>query len=207
MKSAGAVSHPLEWFVRRLFDPFSGPLVIVIFPHLHILRNKVRFCSNVVLSKGFASFFTEISEDKENLPKTRRTCMEEKHCLVPRGHFRAWDISSFGPRVSLAFNNDFLIIVSKVEFVWFPSIDSDFNCYARSQMQAVLSKKIHSLCLKITTDLGIAFCSFTLEWPTHVLGFQRTTTAVYAFNRCHKTVIAQRISWRSSRESSQSRRI
>jgi len=40
--------------------------------------------------------------------------------------------------------------------------------------QALLSKENLSLGLKITTDLGIAFCPFALEWFIHPSFLQRT---------------------------------
>jgi hypothetical protein len=46
--------------------------------------------------------------------------MEEKHRLVPRRHFRAWDIPSFSPCVSLAFNNEVLLFISEVKVVCLP---------------------------------------------------------------------------------------
>jgi len=128
-------------------------------------------CSNVVFSKSFVSFLTEIPENKKNLPVARRGHVEEKHRLVPRGYFRAWDISTFSPCVSFAFNDDFLLLISKVEVVRLPSIDADFKRHAGGQVQALLSEEILSLGLKITTKID------------------------------------QSISWSSSRESSQSRRI
>jgi hypothetical protein len=39
-------------------------------------------------------------------------------------------------------------------------------------MQALLSKEILNLGLKITTYLCIAFCSFALEWFIHAVSLQ-----------------------------------
>lgn len=123
--------------------------------------------SNVVFSEGFVSFLTEIPENKKNLPVAQRGRMEEKHRLVPRGHLRAWDVATFSPFVGLAFNDDFFLLISKVEVVRLPSIDADFKCHAGGQVQAPLSEEILSLGLKITTNLRITFCPFALEWFIH----------------------------------------
>jgi len=98
--------------------------------------------------------------------------MEEKHRLVPRGYLRTWDISTFSPCVSFAFNDDFLLFISKVEVVRLPSIDADFKRHGGDQMQALLSEEILSLGLKITAYLCIAFCPFALEWFIHAVSLK-----------------------------------
>lgn len=129
--------------------------------------------SNVIFSEGFVSFLTEIPENKKNLPVARRGRMKEKHRLVPRGHLRAWDVPTFSPCVGLAFNDNFFLLISKVEVVRFPSIDADFKCHAGGQVQqAPLSEKILSLGLKIATNLRITFCPFALEWFIHAVSLK-----------------------------------
>jgi hypothetical protein len=98
--------------------------------------------------------------------------MEEKHRLVPSGYLRAWYVPAFSPCVGFAFNDDFLLLISKVEVVQLPSIDADFECYSGGQVQAPLREEMLSLGLKIATDLCIAFCSFALEWFIHAVSLQ-----------------------------------
>jgi hypothetical protein len=74
--------------------------------------------------------------------------------------------------MGLTFYDDFPLLISKVEVVQLPSIDADFKCPAGGQVQALLSKEILSLGLKITTDLCIAFCFFVLEWFIHAVSLQ-----------------------------------
>jgi hypothetical protein len=75
--------------------------------------------------------------------------------------------------VGLTFNDDFLLFISKIEVVWFSSIDTDFNWHAGSQMQALLNKESLRLGLEITTNLRITFSPFTLEWFIHLLSLQQ----------------------------------
>jgi hypothetical protein len=85
--------------------------------------------------------------------------------------------------VGLAFNDNLLLPISKIKVVQLLPIDADFNCYARYQIQSLLSEENLSLRLKITTNLSIAFSPFALEWFIHLSSLQQRRHGVCLLNR------------------------
>ena len=85
--------------------------------------------------------------------------MEEKHRLVPRRHFRTWDIPSFSPCVGLTFSYDFFLLISEIDVMWLPAIGANFNWHLGCQAYPLwMRKESLSLGLEISPHLGIAFC-------------------------------------------------